>query len=83
MRNVKKQKRCPQRCQSHIFSIKPISKEAVFRQEVHMQFCPNLLPPECLHSKPMPGQENYYPEFNNDGKAHTPAFILAIDKVLF
>ena len=25
--------------------------------------------------------ENTYPEFNRDGKAHSPAFILGVDKV--
>lgn len=71
------------RCQQHILTIRPISNEAALKQEVHMEFCPNLLPLECIQSRVGMGEENYYPEFNKDGKAHTPAFILGIDKVIF
>jgi hypothetical protein len=61
MRGFKKQKRCSQKCQDYTLSIRPISKDAVLRQDVHMQFCPHQLPPEYASTKDGLNEDNYYP----------------------
>lgn len=40
MKGATKSRKCGQRCQDHVFSMKPLRGDVNFRQEVTLQFCP-------------------------------------------
>lgn len=72
MEGIKRKRRCDSDCEDHILDIKAnkgISSKYDFRQ----QFCPKY------QREPMP-PEHTYPQYNNDGKYYTTAFILGVDR---
>jgi hypothetical protein len=66
----KKSKRCPKKCLTHSFLLKPVHYSANFSRELSASFCPLLLVNPSIT-----------PKFNRDNRSYTSSFILPADDV--
>lgn len=72
MEGIKRKRRCEIECKEHIFSVQTL-KGTTSKYDIKLQFCPKY------QREPLP-PEHTYPEYNNDEKFYTSAFILGVDR---
>jgi hypothetical protein len=72
MEGLKRKRRCEDECKDHFFALQCIKPNSA-KYDIKLLFCPKYQrepqPPEFIH-----------PEFNNDLKYYTSAFILGVDR---
>jgi hypothetical protein len=72
MEGVKRKRRCEIECNEHIFAVQTLKGNSS-KYDIKLQFCPKY------QREPLP-PEHTYPEYNDDGKFYTSAFILGVDR---
>lgn len=80
MKSQDKNRKCSSKCKDHLFVLRPLEVDARHRHGLTLQLCPR----EVGELDPQTGAnkiQTIWPEFHNDGKFYTPAFILGIDRV--
>ena len=72
MEGLKRKRRCEIECKDHIFAVQTLKGNSS-KYDIKLQFCPKY------QREPLP-PEHTYPEYNDDGKFYTSAFILGVDR---
>jgi hypothetical protein len=72
MDGIKRKRRCEIECKDHIFAVQTL-KGNTSKYDIKLQFCPKY------QREPLP-PEHTYPEYNDDDKFYTSAFILGVDR---
>ena len=68
----KRKRRCEFDCKDHIFNVQTL-KASCSKYDIRVQFCPKF------QRDPLP-PDHTFPQYNNDGKYFTSAFILGVDR---
>ncbi len=72
MEGLKRKRRCEIECKEHIFAVQSLKGNSS-KYDIKLLFCPKY------QRDPLP-PEHTYPEYNNDEKFYTSAFILGVDR---
>ena len=72
MDGLKRKRRCEIECKDHIFSLQCLKANSS-KYDIKVLFCPKY------QREPQP-PEHTYPEYNDDRKFYTSAFVLGVDR---